>query len=181
VRHHISRTPPAAASFRIDGKDSRPHGVRRDSTQRRTRENIVIAVSRIPVIAALGVGLTLAGCGGDDKSSSPAPPPPPAATSEPSSGAAQKLALAADSSGALKFDKTALTAKAGKVEIVMTNPSSTPHDVGVDGNGVDKDGPVVQGGKTSTVTVDLKAGTYAFYCSVGNHRAEGMKGTLTVR
>ena len=34
--------------------------------------------------------------------------------------------------------------------------------------------------KTS-VTADLKAGTYTFYCPVGNHRAEGMEGTLTVK
>jgi uncharacterized cupredoxin-like copper-binding protein len=39
----------------------------------------------------------------------------------------------------------------------------------------------VQGGKTSTVTADLKAGTYKFYCSVDGHRAAGMEGTLTVR
>ena len=143
----------------------------------------MLTLSRIPVIAALGIGLAIAGCGDDDTSSSsptPPPPPPPAAAQAPS-GAAQTLKLAADASGALKFDKTSLSAKAGKVEIVMTNPSSTPHNVGVDGNGVDEDGPVVQGGKTSTVTADLKAGTYKFYCSVDGHRAAGMEGTLTVR
>jgi len=141
----------------------------------------VLTLSRIPVIAALGIGLAIAGCGDDkETSSSTPPPPPPPAAQAPSSGSAQKLTLSADPS-ALKYDKTSLSAKAGEVEIVMTNPSSTPHNIGVDGNGVDEDGPVVQGGKTSTVTADLKAGTYKFYCSVGDHRAEGMEGTLTVR
>jgi plastocyanin len=39
--------------------------------------------------------------------------------------------------------------------------------------------PTFQGG-TKTVTVNLKAGTYTFFCSVPGHRAAGMQGTLTV-
>lgn len=36
-------------------------------------------------------------------------------------------------------------------------------------------------GKTATVSFTAdKAGTFEYYCSVGNHRATGMKGTLTV-
>ncbi len=30
-------------------------------------------------------------------------------------------------------------------------------------------------------SADLKAGEYKYYCAVGNHRAEGMEGTLTVQ
>lgn len=36
------------------------------------------------------------------------------------------------------------------------------------------------GGLTSVTFVADKAGTYEFYCSVGNHRAQGMVGTLIV-
>lgn len=36
------------------------------------------------------------------------------------------------------------------------------------------------GTKTSTTFVADKAGTFEYYCSVGNHRAEGMKGKLIV-
>jgi uncharacterized cupredoxin-like copper-binding protein len=38
----------------------------------------------------------------------------------------------------------------------------------------------ITGSRTSK-TIDLKAGTYTFYCSVDGHRQAGMKGTLTVR
>jgi uncharacterized cupredoxin-like copper-binding protein len=94
-------------------------------------------------------------------------------------GAASKVALATDPSGALKFDKTQLSAKAGKVTIDLTNSSQTPHAVAVEGNGVDKDGKTVTGGSTS-LTVDLKPGKYEFYCPVPGHKQAGMKGTLTV-
>jgi uncharacterized cupredoxin-like copper-binding protein len=138
----------------------------------------VYKLSRIPAIGAVAIGLAVAGCGDNDKSSS-APPPP--AQGSPSAG--QTLRLSADPGGALKFDKTTLTAKAGTVKIVMDNPKSAglAHGIGVDGNGVDEDGPTVQSGRTSTVTANLKAGTYEFYCTVNSHQQAGMKGTLTVR
>ncbi len=90
--------------------------------------------------------------------------------------------LTADPGGALKFNTTTLTAKSGKVTVVMKNPSGSglPHGIAVEGNGVDKDGPTVQPGGTSTDTVTLKPGTYTFYCPVPGHKAGGMKGTLTV-
>lgn len=82
--------------------------------------------------------------------------------------------------GKLAFNTKTLTAKAGKVTIVMANPASFHHGVSVSGNGIDKDGPVVGTGATSTVTVTLKPGKYTFYCPVPGHRAGGMQGTLAV-
>ena len=92
------------------------------------------------------------------------------------------VSLTADPSGALKFNTTTLTAKAGKVTVVMRNPSGSglPHGIAIQGNGVDKDGATVQPGGTSTDTLTLKPGTYTFYCPVPGHKAAGMKGTLTV-
>jgi len=95
-------------------------------------------------------------------------------------GAATDLKLIADPGGALKFDKTELTAKPGKVTILMDNPSDVPHAVEVEGNGVEEETKTVTGAKAD-VTVDLKAGEYEFYCPVDGHKEAGMEGTLTVR
>src|SRR5215467_9956587 len=93
----------------------------------------------------------LAGCGGSKKAAAT-----PTATA---AGPATTLKLAADKS-ALKFDKTTLTAPAGKVTIVMTNPSMLSHNIAIEGGGLDATGPVVGNGGTSKVTANLKAGTY---------------------
>jgi plastocyanin len=130
---------------------------------------------RLTLIAAIAA-LALAGCGGDDESSSGGS----SGSSSSSSGGGETLTISADPSGALKFDKTELTAKAGKVTITMDNPSDVPHAVEIEGNGVKEEGQTVGKGGKSTATADLKAGTYDFYCPVGNHRAEGMEGKLTV-
>ena len=96
-------------------------------------------------------------------------------------GGGSVLKIAADPSGALKFDKTSLSAKAGKVTIVMTNTSSIPHAVELEGGGIEKKGAVITGGgSVSRVTANLKPGKYEFYCPVDGHKAAGMKGELTV-
>jgi uncharacterized cupredoxin-like copper-binding protein len=151
------------------------------------------SVAAVAAVAAFAV----AGCGSDNSSSSdtsssggatsdttaqkPAPTTPAPAPSGSGGGASSNLQLAADESGQLKFDKTSLTAKAGKVTITMDNPSPVPHAVAVEGNGVDKDGKTVGMGGKSTISVSLKPGTYEFYCPVDGHKQAGMKGTLTVK
>lgn len=132
------------------------------------------------------LAIVAAGCGGDDNSSSSSSSGSGSDTSttEQSSGggggAAQTLKISADPGGALKFDKSSLTAKAGKVTIVMDNPSSLPHAVEIEGNGVEEAGDTVEKGGVSKATATVKAGTYDFYCPVDGHRAAGMEGKLTV-
>jgi plastocyanin len=80
----------------------------------------------------------------------------------------------------LTYNKKTLTAKAGKVTILMTNPSPIfQHNVAIKGNGVKVKGKVVGRGKTSTVTANLKPGKYTFYCTVPGHSVT-MHGTLIV-
>lgn len=138
------------------------------------------------VVAGILVPIGLAGCGtsyssdGGGSNANRYDTTTAAAAAATTSGVT--VNLVADPSGALAFDTTTLTAKAGDVTISMKNPSSSgmPHGIAVQGNGVDKDGPTVQPGGTSTVTVTLKPGTYTYYCPVSGHEAGGMKGTLTV-
>jgi uncharacterized cupredoxin-like copper-binding protein len=95
-------------------------------------------------------------------------------------GGGSTVKLTADPGGALKFDKTSLSAKAGKLTVVMDNPSQTPHAVEVEGKGLEKATKTLTGG-TAKVTVDVKPGKYEFYCPVDGHKAAGMRGTLTVQ
>jgi uncharacterized cupredoxin-like copper-binding protein len=144
-------------------------------------------LNRFHLALALVAALAVAGCGSSSKSSTQSSTPAPSntATTSPSStssGAASgTLKLSADPSGQLKFDKSSLTAKAGNVTLDMSNPSPIPHGVAVQGNGVDKDGKIVNQNGSSTVTVKLKPGKYTFYCPVPGHKQAGMQGTLTVQ
>jgi uncharacterized cupredoxin-like copper-binding protein len=138
-------------------------------------------------LAAICAALLLAGCGSSKKDTTAATPAPADTTQttttapSPGGGGGSTLQLSADPSGALKFDTTSLTAKAGKVTLDMKNPSPTVHAIGVKGNGVDKDGPNANQGGDSKITVTLKPGKYTFYCPVDSHEAGGMKGALTVK
>jgi plastocyanin len=88
--------------------------------------------------------------------------------------------LAADPTE-LKFDKTSLTSKPGKVTIDFTNPSALEHDVAIERNGKEiAVSPLIAKGKTS-VSAGLAPGTYTFLCTVPGHAEAGMEGTLTVR
>lgn len=102
----------------------------------------------------------------------PAPPSSPAAAST--------LKLAANPSGLLSYDTKQLSTKAGKVTIDFTNTSPVEHDVAVEqATSVLGATPVFTGGSKS-VTLNLKPGTYKFFCTVPGHRQAGMEGTLTV-
>jgi uncharacterized cupredoxin-like copper-binding protein len=144
------------------------------------RRNILLGSA----LALPATALVIAGCGGGNSSQVSASPP--AASSNAAvapSGHGQTLHLTANPSGKLEFSPMQLSAKAGKVTLVMKNPSSSglQHGVAVEGNGVDKDSKIVGPGGTSTVTVNLKKGKYEFYCPFDGHKAAGMTGTLTVR
>jgi plastocyanin len=140
------------------------------------------------LLAVTCAALAVAGCGSDSKKSSSsasggggASQPAPATPSGSGGGASTNLTLAADPGGQLKFDKSSLSAKAGKVTITMDNPSPVQHAIAIEGNGVSQSGSTVGKGGKSTATASVKPGTYTFFCPVDGHKAAGMTGTLTVK
>jgi plastocyanin len=129
------------------------------------------------LLAALALGLAACGGGGNEAATTSST----ATTGTSGGGGGSTLKLAADPSGALKYDTTSLEATAGKVTIDFTNNSSLPHDVKIEGNGVEDEGTDPITGSSTSVTLDLQPGTYTFFCSVDGHRAAGMEGTLVVK
>ncbi len=93
-----------------------------------------------------------------------------------------QLSLGTNPEGQLKFDKSTLSAKAGKVSIAYTNDSPIEHNLTIESSSGASVGatPTFQGG-SKTLTATLKPGTYKFFCSVPGHRQAGMEGTLTVK
>jgi len=150
------------------------------------------------LLSAAALALGVAACGGGSSSSSSggasatsaatssaAGTGTSAATSSSAAaagGASSNIAIAANPSGSLAYDKKTLTAKAGKVTITMANMSPEGHNITIQKG---SNGPVLGAtptfmGGTKSISVNLKAGTYTFFCSVPGHRAGGMVGTLTV-
>jgi plastocyanin len=138
----------------------------------------------LPLLLVLAASvLALAACGGGSSSSSTTPAATTAAggSTGGGGGGGSTVKVAADPSGALKFDQTELTATAGTVTIDFTNMSSLPHDVRIEGNGVSDEGTDQITSSSTSATVDLQPGTYTFFCSVDGHRAAGMEGKLVVK
>jgi plastocyanin len=155
-------------------------------------------------ILALAAGLlVLAGCGSSSSTTSSASTPAstsapttatpttessPASTSTaasapsaaPASGSSN-LSLEANPQGQLKYNTTSLTAKAGKVSIDFTNMAPEEHNMTIESSShaIVGNTPTFKGG-AKTLSLNLKPGTYKFFCSVPGHRMAGMEGTLTV-
>jgi uncharacterized cupredoxin-like copper-binding protein len=90
------------------------------------------------------------------------------------------LDIPADPSGALAYTFASATTEAGPVTMRSENASAIPHNIALEGDGVDEVGPVVQNGGVSEIKAEVRAGEYTFYCSVPGHREGGMEGKLTV-
>jgi mono/diheme cytochrome c family protein len=105
----------------------------------------------------------------------------PAGSGKPAVEQNGTLEIDADPNGQLAYTATKATAQAGKVTIKMENPSQVVHDIAIEGNGVTGKGAEVGHGGTSQFSVDLKPGTYTYYCTLPGHRQAGMHGTLTVK
>lgn len=149
----------------------------------------------VSIVLVLLASLVLVACGGGSSTTSETTSEP---TTEESGGAGAEeneeaeggeaaggsggtLAIEAASSG-LAFASTTATSEAGSVTLDFNNPQSVPHDVAIEDSGGEVIGQteVVAEGESST-SVELKPGTYKFFCTIPGHREAGMEGTLTVK
>ena len=124
----------------------------------------------------------------------PAPPPPPPATTAPTTTQSTNTAAATTTTAAPATPKSvsvsetewkvalpSTTLAAGKYTFDLKNDGQIPHDLTIDGPGVsDEKTPVIAAGKTAKLTVELKSGSYDFYCSVPGHKQAGMDVKVTV-
>jgi plastocyanin len=101
---------------------------------------------------------------------------------------AGKLDIDANPQGQLAYTTTKASATPGAVTISMANMSGVSHNIAIEageGGATAKGSPLgassfITKGSTS-VSVNLKPGTYTFFCQAPGHRAAGMYGTLTVK
>jgi plastocyanin len=125
--------------------------------------------------AATGLALCAAlsgGCGGTDEDAEP-----------------QVLRLSVETTpGAARYDKQRLTATAGRIVLVLTNPKLRGHNVRVHTGDECCFGPgskdiggtrTISTGRTRAV-LDLEPGTYTYLCSTGGYWRT-QHGTLVVR
>lgn len=78
-----------------------------------------------------------------------------------------------------RFTPDTITVKKGQPIRIILSSVDMPHNFVVDELGVK--GEIVKPGQTgNTDFIPTQIGDFEFYCSVGNHRAMGMVGTLKV-
>lgn len=97
---------------------------------------------------------------------------------EPSAPARQTVVI---QSGNLFFRPKQATAAGGVVKLELQNIQSGSHTFVFDhGKYPGFELKVSGDGATDAKKIDLKPGTFTFYCTIPGHREAGMEGTLTV-
>ncbi|MBA2383309.1 MAG: cupredoxin domain-containing protein [Actinobacteria bacterium] len=107
----------------------------------------------------------LAGCGGDEGDDSAAP-------------GGSELEIV-ENEFALDPADVSVDA-AGETTIRVVNNGEFPHALEVEGEGVEEETGSLAPGESAELTVELEEGEYELYCPIGNHREQGMEGTLVV-
>ena len=129
--------------------------------------------------SAVAVAVALAGCGsggGGGEDVSPIPPK--------TFGAGEQVVVKARE---FRFNPESLLVEEqgggpASVTIELRNEGNQAHDLRLRRAGDDVGGTPIFGPKqTRTAKVSLDPGSYEVFCSVGDHEALGMKGTLVIQ
>ena len=69
----------------------------------------------------------------------------------------------------------------GTYTFVFTNDGGATHALEIEGHGIEEETEEIGAGESAELTVELsEPGEYELYCPVGNHKGQGMEGTLVV-
>ncbi len=137
---------------------------------------------RLAMFAPFAAAALLAGCGSSGRSGTTT------GSNSPSSSSGSATPVASASGGVslseTEFKITPATAKAsktGKITITVTNNGTITHALAVQTPAGPVKTPHIAPGQSAKLTVDISmAGSYTFFCPIGNHRQAGMHGMLVV-
>lgn len=147
------------------------------------KQGLLIGISALALVA---VACGKSASASTNGTATPAPTPSPSMAPSPSYGGSN---TGGSSSGGMpsnaksvvegpgnsfSFMPSTITVRQGAT-LTLNNVSSTAHTFTVTGEGIDVE---TQPGRTSQVTIDLKPGSYPFFCRF--HQSLGMTGTLVV-
>jgi plastocyanin len=122
---------------------------------------------RLLFVAALPLVLLVGACGSDDDDGG---------GGDASGGQAVELVATE-----FAFDPADVTVEeAGETTFTVSNEGEFPHALEVEGNGIEEETDELAPGESGSLTVELEPGEYVIYCPVGDHRDQGMEGTLVV-
>jgi uncharacterized cupredoxin-like copper-binding protein len=137
-----------------------------------------VATAVIPV-ALVAAGCSSGSSGSAGTTSAAAPPATsasaPAASSAPSSAAPQGAKAVTATEKEFSITLSTTTFSAGAYTFTVHNTGTLPHNLTVQGPGVDKTAsPTLMPGQTGTVSVTFQKGSYELWCSVDSHKEQGM-------
>ena len=125
--------------------------------------------------SAVGMRAVMAQDGTSTPVASPGASPEASPSASPAAGGTAVTVTAVD----IDFEPSELTIPADTdVEITLVNEGVLQHDFNIEDTEFHTE--LLDAGKEETITVNLSAGEYVYFCSVPGHREAGMEGTLTV-
>ncbi len=131
-------------------------------------------MSRLPVVLALSVLLTVTGCSNRENAQARAPRNTGTGTAHVAADGVQEMAITGTEQ--FRFVPSTIHAKPGQLRLLLTNSGTTPHDLQVEGQS--QSTGLVGAGETARITVDLLPGRYTFICTL--HTRLHMMGTIVV-
>ena len=99
------------------------------------------------------------------------------ASSEGEAAAGKKVAVVEIE---YKIDLPKTTFAPGSYSFEVANHGKIPHNLVVAGPGGTERTQDISAGQSATLTVELKPGSYDFYCSIPGHKQQGMDQKVTV-